>query len=333
MKLLPLLSSLLVVVPLCCHAQAPDAFEQNRRLGRGVNVLGYDPIWRAREQGRFQAKHFQQIKQAGFQSIRVNLHPFRHMDATNGWALRPDWWRTVDWIVTNATSQGLVVVLDLHEFNAMAENPEAKREQFLAFWRQVAPHFRAASDAVFFEILNEPNKKLTPELWNKYLREALAIIRESNPTRTVIVGPAFWNSVDHLKELELPADDTHLIVTVHYYKPMAFTHQGAAWSEHRDKRDVSWGTDADRAAVERDFDGVTAWAKEHRRPIYLGEFGAYDKAPQEARVRYTGFVCRTAENRGWSWAYWQFDSDFILWDMQRDGWVRPILDALIPPTK
>jgi endoglucanase len=54
------------------------------------------------------------------------------------------------------------------------------------------------------------------------------------------------------------------------------------------------------------------------QPILLGEFGAYDKAPLESRVRYTEFVVRTAEALGWSWAYRQFDSDFILWDMNRD---------------
>ena len=45
--------------------------------------------------------------------------------------------------------------------------------------------------------------------------------------------------------------------------------------------------------------------------------------------RYTDFVARTAEASGWSWAYWQFDSDFILYDMKRDGWVEPILAALV----
>ncbi|HEU6454460.1 MAG TPA: hypothetical protein VN201_03260, partial [Roseateles sp.] len=27
---------------------------------------------------------------------------------------------------------------------------------------------------------------------------------------------------------------------------------------------------------------------------------------------------------------WQFDSDFVLWDMKADGWVKPIHDALVP---
>jgi len=310
---------------------AADAFEQNRRLGRGVNIIGYDPIWRSREQGRFKERHFHAIREAGFNAVRVNLHPFRHMDRENGWKLRPAWLETLDWVLKNAGQENLMVILDFHEFNAIGDDPEGNKERFLAFWKQLSEHCKNAPDSVLFEILNEPCKKLTPALWNAWLVEALGIIRASNPTRTVVIGPAFWNSVDHLDELVLPPDDHNLIVTVHYYKPMSFTHQGAAWTGQADKTGIDWqGTADEMAAIERDFDKVAAWAKKHNRPIFLGEFGAYDKAPMESRVRYLNAVTRAAEKRAWSWAYWQFDSDFILWDMKRDGWVEPILNALIP---
>jgi hypothetical protein len=40
-----------------------------------------------------------------------------------------------------------------------------------------------------------------------------------------------------------------------------------------------------------------------------------------SRVRYTAEVVREAERMGWSWSYWQFDSDFIAFDMGRGcGW-------------
>ena len=180
-------------------------------------------------------------------------------------------------------------------------------------------------------MLNEPSGKLTPALWNDYLAEALALIREKNPTRTVIVGPGFWNSIDHLTELKLPAADRNLIVTVHYYTPMDFTHQGAAWADRKDKLGVNWlGTAEEVRAIQNDFDQAARWAKQHDRPLFLGEFGAYDKAPMESRARYLASVTRAAEQRGWSWAYWQFDSDFILYDIGRDSWIEPIRRALIP---
>jgi endoglucanase len=323
--------ALLAAVTALAQPKSPDAFEQNRRLGRGVNIIGYDPLWANRDQARFKERYFQLLKEAGFNSVRINLHAFRHMDPANNWALRDPWWDTLNWAVQKATAQGLVVILDLHEFGSMGQDPEGNKGKFLAFWRQVAARYKDAPDSVLFEILNEPSRKLTPELWNAYLSEALAIIRKSNPTRTVIAGPAFWNGIDHLNELRLPESDRNLIVTVHYYKPMEFTHQGAGWSEHKDKSGVRWeGTEAERRQVENDFGKAVTWAKANNRPVFLGEFGAYDRAPMESRARYTDFIARTAEANGWSWAYWQFDSDFILYDIPRERWVEPILHALVP---
>jgi endoglucanase len=329
----PWLAALFILIALVGRAQpaTADAFEQNRKLGRGVNILGYDPIWRSRDQARFQAKHFRLLKEAGFDSVRVNLQPFRRMNAANGYTLGKPWFEVLDWAVREAQAQGLRVILDLHEYTSLGNDPVTNKVKFLAFWRQLSAHCKDAPDDVLFEVLNEPNHKLTPALWNEYLADGLALIRAQNPTRAVIIGPAFWNSIDHLAELELPAADRHLIVTVHYYTPMDFTHQGAAWADRKDKVGVEWlGTEAELGVLQRDFDKAQSWAKQHDRPLFLGEFGAYDKAPMGSRARYVASVARAAEQRGWSWAYWQFDSDFILYDIPRDAWIEPILHALIP---
>jgi endoglucanase len=310
--------------------QAVDPFIQNQKLGRGVNIIGYDPLWRSRDQARFKVEYFRMLKDAGFNSVRINLSPFRRMNQTSDFTVPAAWWETLDWAVTNALQVGLMPILDLHEFTSMGNDPEAGKPKFLAFWRQVSERFRDAPDTVLFEILNEPNKKLTAELWNQYAQEALALIRKTNPTRTVIIGPAGYNGIGQLAELKLPEDDRNIIVTVHYYSPMDFTHQGASWAGRADKLGVEWkGTDAEKAAVEKDFAKAQAWAKEHNRPLFLGEFGVYDKAPMESRARYLTFVVAAAQKLGWSWAYWQFDSDFILYDVKADKWIEPVRDALV----
>jgi len=310
----------------------PDAFIQNQKLGRSVNVLGYDPIWRSREQARFKAEYFQKLKVAGFNSVRINLHSFRFMDATNAWTLKPSWFEVLDWAVNEARQQGLAVILDLHEFNTLGNDPTGNnKEKFLAFWRQMAAHYQNAPTEVFFEVLNEPFGKLTPQLWNEYFAEAMAIIRKTNPTRTVIVGPGQWNQIDRLADLKLPEDDRNLIVTIHFYEPFAFTHQGASWTDRKDKLGFDWtGSVEEVAALNKAFDKADAWSKANKRPLLLGEFGAYDRGPMDSRARWTSAIARAAEARGWSWAYWQFDSDFVLYDVKRDTWVEPILNALIP---
>jgi endoglucanase len=306
-----------------------DPWDQMPALRRGVNIIGYDPLWRDFEKARFHDRHFQRIREGGFDAVRINLQSFSHMDAAN--QLPEQWFKTLDWAVSNALGAGLAVILDEHDFNLCGRNAETCRPKLMAFWEQVAEHYKDAPNRVLFEILNEPNTQVTPEIWNSWVKDALAIIRKSNPQRNVVIGPASWNNIKFLDRLELPEDDRHILVTVHYYLPMTFTHQGARWNQSTAALSgIDWGTDEEKSKVPADFAGVQAWSKEHRRPILLGEFGAYDKAPMDARVRYTAHVARTAESLGWAWSYWQFDSDFIVYDMAKDDWVRPIWRALIP---
>ena len=200
----------------------------------------------------------------------------------------------------------------------------------MAFWTQVGEHYKDAPNKLVFEILNEPNQA-ADAVWNDMLVEALAIIRKTNPTRNVIIGPAFWNNVGWLDKLQLPENDRHIIATVHYYLPMRFTHQGARWTpEYQGLSGITWGTPEEYAAIDKDFDAVQAWAKKNDRPILLGEFGAYDSGPMESRVKYTAAVARAAEKRGWAWSYWQFDSDFVVYFIDKDEWNEPIRGALIP---
>jgi endoglucanase len=308
-----------------------EAFELNKRLGRGVNIIGYDPLWRDRAKGRFSADHFKLIREAGFSHVRINLHPFRDGRPGNDHKLSEAYFRTLDWAVDQALSNQLMVILDFHEFMVMADDPVGMKDRFLAIWAQISDRCKNRPGDVLFEILNEPNGNLTPELWNQFLAEALAIIRRTNPTRTVIIGPGQWNNINQLPALKLPDEDRNIIATVHYYSPMSFTHQGAAWTGQRDKVGIVWnGTEAEKQAIAADFDKAQDWSRKQRRPVYLGEFGAYDKAEMASRVRYINCVAREAESHGWSWGYWQFDGDFIVYDIKAGRWIEPIKDALLP---
>jgi endoglucanase len=308
---------------------AMDAAREVQLMGRGVNVLGYDPLWKDPAKARFRPRLFQVIRDGGFRTVRMNLQAVDHMDAKG--RLDPAWLATLDTMVHAALDAGLFVILDEHDYRPCPEDLAACQTHLTSFWRQIGQRYRDAPPTVLFEILNEPNGKLDDAAWNRLLAIELAEIRATNPERNVVIGPASWNNPDHLDRLELPAGDRHLIATVHYYAPMRFTHQGASWvKEYTALSGIHWGSPEELERLDADFDEVQAWAKAHDRPILLGEFGAYDKADMDSRVRYTSAVARAAEARGWAWGYWQFDSDFIVYDIPADRWVAPIHDALIP---
>jgi len=313
------------------EASGPVLQQADQPFRRGVNALGYDPYWTDAGKRRFEWRHFGEIRKAGFDFVRLNLQAFRHMDAQD--QLEPQWLAKLDDAVREAQKAGLSVILDEHDFNACSQDVETCRTRLLAFWRQVAPRYANSPRTVAFELLNEPHDKLNGEPWNALFAELLGIVRQSNPTRIVVVGPTHWNSLADLPLLKLP-QDRNLLVTFHYYDPFHFTHQGATWAgeEVKGLHGITWGSDDDKEALRSDFAKVAAWSAVNNKPILLGEFGAYDKSgtPPELRAAYIDAARNEAERRGFGWAYWQFEGDFVAWDMANQRWVEPIRKALIP---
>lgn len=333
MRIATLLAAALALafaLPAAAQTHQGPAWETAAHMKRGVNIIGYDPLWRDPAKARFQTRHFKIIRDGGFDFVRVVLQSFRHMDADN--KLDPKWLATLDWVVKEATAAGLIVILDEHDFNLCSQDPDACEPRLIAFWQQVGERYRNAPGTVLFELLNEPHGPLDATRWNAMLAKLIPLVRAKDPNRTLVIGPTQWNNLGQLPTLVLPKDDRNIIVTFHSYDPFRFTHQGAPWVDGmKDVHGVPF-TAADEAAIKAQYDQVAAWSAANDRPILMGEFGAYDKSgtPIEDRARYTATVRREAEAHGFSWAYWQFDSDFVLWDMSKDAWVEPLRKALVP---
>ena len=319
--------------PTSARPAARDVFETNKRLGRGMNIGNALEGPREGAWGvMIQDYYFPLIRKAGFDSVRLPIKWSAHAELSAPYAIDPEFMARIDAVVDQALRAGLAVVINIHHFEEMDKAPLDNRARLAGLWRQIATHFRGRSEDVVFEILNEPNTAQTAPLWNETLRLALTEIRASNPTRAVIVGGVNWNNITTLATLDLPAEDRYLIGTYHYYNPFHFTHQGAEWVEGAsDWTDTAWeGNAADLAAVRADFDLATAWGTQNKRPVYMGEFGAYSRAEMDARARWTAAVAREAEQRGFSWAYWEFASGFGAWSPGYGEWREPLLKALIP---
>ncbi|MBK9925888.1 MAG: glycoside hydrolase family 5 protein [Anaerolineales bacterium] len=302
-------------------------------LHRGVNFGNMLESPNEGEWGLYvQEEYFDLVKEAGFDFVRLPVRWNTHAQEEWPYTIDPDFFARVDEVVNWALKRDLTIIVDFHHYEEMAWDPWSHKDRYLGIWKQVAEHYKEYPSTVLFELLNEPNDQLNAQLWNQYLIEALAIVRETNPTRDVVIGPVNWNSHEWLSTLDVP-DDQHLIVTFHYYSPFQFTHQGAEWAgdEAQGWLGTEWGSDAEKAEVIRNFDFVVDWSQRHGNVrILLGEFGAYNKAPQESRVRWTTFVREQAEAHGFAWAYWELASGFGLYDPDAKVWREDLLKALIP---
>lgn len=310
----------------------PDAYAAKQSLGRGINLGDALEAPRDGQWGVVIVKpYFELIKQAGFNSVRIPINWEAHARKSAPYTIDWQFFARVDQVVGWALKQDLVVILDFHSYPDLMKDPQGHQERYLALWQQISGYYKNYPSTVLFELLNEPSDKLDAAQWNTLSRQVLTLVRQSNPNRNVIIGGASFNGYDQLQKLELPKEDRHLIATFHYYNPFEFTHQGADWVDMEKSLGQTWeASDSEKSAVTSQFNLVATWALFQNRPVLVGEFGAYSKADLDSRVRWTSFVAREAEKRGFAWAYWEFGSKFGAYDRAAKAWREPLLKALIP---
>lgn len=313
---------------------AESAIEFNRRLGTGINLGNALDAPKEGDWGVvLQPEYFRLIKEAGFKHIRLPVRWSTHTGPAPNYAIDPAFFARIDWAIEQARANNLAVVINMHHFEELETDVEKESARFLAMWQQIAEHLRKQPNTVAFEIYNEPAKSMSADKWNSLFTQALQIVRRTNPKRCIVVGPANWNSIDKLSTLELP-EDQNLLVTVHYYQPFHFTHQGAEWvgSESAKWLGTKWtGSEKEISDLTKDFDTAAEWGRKHSRPIYLGEFGAYSKADMDSRALWTTAVRTEAVKHEMAPAYWEFCSGFGAYDPEHKEWRLPLLKALTSP--
>ena len=309
-----------------------DPFAVNQRLAKSVN---FGNALEAPNEGEWgltlEARYFQLLDEAGFSGIRLPVRWSTHAQNASPYTISPAFFDRIDWAVEQALDRGMAIVINMHHYEEIFTDPPSHKERFLGMWRQIAEHYKEYPADLLFEPLNEPNTNLTSPLWNQYLAEVIAVIRESNPYRTIVIGPVDWNSYASLNKLVLPAGENNLIITFHYYNPFHFTHQGASWASGSDAwLGTTWGSAADMTALQNELEVARNWARTNNRPLFMGEFGAFNKADMNSRKLWTEAVARQAENRAMSWGYWEFGSGFAIYNLSKNEWYLPLLKALIP---
>ncbi len=362
---------LILLLALCARATAQQEAHETpadralKGFMRGANFANYlevppDQHWSVRHS----IEDIKSVKAEGFDHIRLPIGWHHYAGPAPDYKLSDEIFGKVDNIVTNATANGLNIIINIHHFNEFTSNPPAYSEEFCAIWKQISDHYATAPDGVAFELLNEPKDAATTVVINPIYAKAIATIRQSNPRRTIFAGPGRWNSVSELPNFQLPENDDNIIVTLHCYEPFRFTHQGATWAGpdqrlkgiqfpgpppeplvpdpnlHLSKSILDWVHRYNTSPTQENpcapgafrvlVDKAAAWSRQHHRPIHFGEFGAYTTADQQSRARFYEAFRQAMDEAGMGWAIWDWKSGFNYWDPKTGQPLPGMRRALFP---
>ena len=267
------------------------------------------------------------LKQAGFDTVRLPVRWSAHTALTPPYAIAPDLLDRVEEIVGWAQALELNIIVNVHHYDALNEDPDTHEPRFLAIWDQLAQRFLNAPDTLIFETLNEPHTKMDQARTDILNQRVLSRLRRDHPERWVILGTALWGNLEALGDSR-PDYDPRVMVTYHDYSPFAFTHQGTSWTDQKETG-IGWGSKTDRADMAARLDQVVDIQDRLGLPVFVGEFGVYQEVPMAQRAAWTRALRTGLEARDIAWCYWDYAGSLKAYDKPAGQWLPPIKAALL----
>ena len=264
----------------------------------------------------------ERIKNAGFDHVRIPVdYDILEDEAGNP---KEGGYNYLDKAIAWSEKRGLNVIIDLHKTFGYSFDPlekdgdkeiffhdEDMQERFYMLWDKISKRYATLS-FVTFELLNEIVPFGVSKEWNVIAGKASKIIRANAPQSYIIIGGVCYNSIIAVPLLDPPMDD-RIVYNFHCYEPLIFTHQRAYWVNNmpedlvvdypgkiEDYKEKSAILDGDLAAAinkgevtamgaeyfDKLFQPAIEAAEKNNVPLYCGEYGVIELAPEDAARRW-----------------------------------------------
>lgn len=297
-------------------ALSPKDYLGRLEIGINVNWATFKKVMHA-----YDARIPRDFRAIGFDHVRIRARAYR--DAA--------YLDHLERVVQNSLAAGLLPILAFSG-GALNQDPTPEvAEEGVRWWRAVARRFADYPEALAFDLLIEPAKKLNdhPELLRAFYRQAIAAIRETNPTRVLFLAPTHAAHPPYLPELEpLFKTDPYLAAESHFY--------ASGPSKRREARLWTTGGPEDQACVLRHVREIVAWRKKTGVPVWVGAWmpSNYNKGNDYSvpeQVAFATFFRCALKSAGIPSAV---NADQQSYDAAKKAWREdrlPVVQAIIKP--
>jgi len=309
------------------------------KLRRGVNLSALeDP--NKYSKFLFEDDTYTNIAEKGFDHVRFPVD-FRNYAKKDG-TLNDRKMKDVDRVIKAANEAGLVVFLDFHGW-ADLNTIKGDDILFMKIWSGLAERYKdyKHNDMLIFELINEPH---TTEGGNLDMTSLSMLqcftanaIREISPNRSICFATTEWNSPWTLKKYKLSPmmNYDNVIVALHTYATLEFTHQNMAWMNNLGT--IVKLDDNILGELKKTLNDIVDFKKETGVPVILNEFGFNtepDIIPYEDQARYVQTVVDILGKQDIPCTWWPYISgEFAIYKKTsmfgKYQWNDTVVDILI----
>ena len=236
----------------------------------------------------------------------------------------PEYWAWVDSRLDNlvdvlgwAQARGMKICVDLHSFPGGLRTGDRETNMFFdekwadAFvetWKRIATRVKGHPAIYGYDLINEPKQTtFAPISYWEVQRRAAEAVRAIDPDTAIVVESNMAASAGTFRYLSPLAMD-NVIYQIHFYGPMAFTHQGVAGNLRKQKGRIPFWPDPSqgwtRDYIRNSVKQARLFQEKHKCRIYVGEFSAVGYAP--GADQWIRDAISVFEEYGWDWTYHAF---------------------------
>lgn len=287
----------------------------------------------------------QDIRQAGFQTIRIPVTWQDHVD--DNFVIDQKWLNRVTEVVDMSLDADFYVILNAHHddwYTPDEAHLPLAIEKMKTLWTQIGTHFAKYDEHLLFESMNEPRLIGTGDEWATGPYESQQIVNQLNAVFVETIRQLEGNNAERylllptyaarfetaaLEAFELP-QGKHLMVSIHPYAPAYFTQddqEGTTFNPENSE---------DTSALETFFSDVDRLFIQKGIPVVLTEFAASDKNNLDARMAWTKYIVDKSRALTIPYIWWDPGGDnpdqptFSLYNRYKRQWLFPkLVDILV----
>jgi aryl-phospho-beta-D-glucosidase BglC (GH1 family) len=242
----------------------------------------------------------------------------------------------IDGYIEQILSRGMQACINFHRAPGYCVNrPEIEKHNlwidaeaqdgFVFNWEFFARRYHhIPSDKLIFNLINEPwfegdKWQFTRARHAAIMRRAIAAIRAVTPDREIICDGVGGG------QFAMPEmADAGVIHGARGYVPFEISHYQASWMSHMTHdREPTWPMELNGKLWTRDVlvSLYQPWLDVEKTgvKVYVGEFGCYDKTPNDVALRWLGDLLSVFKQFGWGYALWQLSGSFGVINHGRPG--------------
>jgi endoglucanase len=348
-------ATLLLALIISCGGGSKTATNSEEfksfKIKKGTNLAHWlsQSGARGEERARFiTEKDIKYIDSLGFDHVRLPVDEVQMWDESgkrydDAFALMGN---CLEW----CRKAGLRVIIDLHILRSHYFNADVKplwtvpaeQDKFIALWKDFSSFMHdMPTGMVAYELMNEPVAD-DPEMWNALIARAVDSVRKWEPARVIVIGSNRWQSASTFDKLRIPANDTNILLSYHFYEPFFLTHYQAPWTELKDftgkvnypGQIVLDGTTPEQLRVyNRDtlvkmMQKPIHMADSLKLPLYCGEFGIFQDFFPAAKLAWYTDMVSIFNQYGIGYANWNYKSGAFGIVDENMVPLKPIIDIL-----